>query len=148
MMSFVIDPIIDRLLIWWLRSGRYNWSWLRRRLFERHYLATILPSANSLEEIQRGKDEFKKQFTHSIQMAPEYIDYYLGTPIEDVFLLSTQRLGEECYDFLEKNAPPNWKDKDFDWRQPGIDQIIHHAAYVMSCCAESFEKQRVIWFSG
>ena len=44
--------IIDCFLIWWLRSGRYRWSWLRRRLFERRYLATVLPAVSSLEEIE------------------------------------------------------------------------------------------------
>ena len=43
--------IIDRFLIWWLRSGRYQWSRLRRRLCERRYLTTVLPVANSLDEI-------------------------------------------------------------------------------------------------
>ena len=43
--------IIDSFLVWWLRSGRYWWSKLRRRLFERRYLATVLPEARSLEEI-------------------------------------------------------------------------------------------------
>jgi len=44
--------IIDRFLIWWLHSGRYRWSWLRRRLFERRYLTMVLPEASSLEEIE------------------------------------------------------------------------------------------------
>jgi len=44
--------IIDRFLIWWLHSGRYRWSRLRRRLFERRYLNTVLPGASSLEEIE------------------------------------------------------------------------------------------------
>lgn len=49
--------LIDFFLIWWLRSGRYRWSRLHRRLFERRYLATNLPEVNSLEEIQaRLKD--------------------------------------------------------------------------------------------
>jgi len=44
--------IIDCFLIWWLHTGRYRWSRLRRRLFERRYLTTVLPSASSLEEIE------------------------------------------------------------------------------------------------
>lgn len=44
--------IIDGFLVWWLRSGRYRWSWLRRRLFERRYLTTALPEVSSLEEIE------------------------------------------------------------------------------------------------
>ena len=44
--------MIDALLTWWLRSGRYRWSRLRRRLFERRYLAVALPTAGSLEEIE------------------------------------------------------------------------------------------------
>ncbi len=48
----IIQPIINSFLVWWLRSGRYRWSWLRRRLFERRYLNVALPSASSLEEIE------------------------------------------------------------------------------------------------
>lgn len=47
-----MSSVIDWFLVWWLRIGRYKWSWLRRRLFERRYLTTALPVANSLEEIQ------------------------------------------------------------------------------------------------
>jgi len=47
-----MKSIVDRFLIWWLRSGRYRWSWLRRRLCERKYLAVVLPMVNSLEEIE------------------------------------------------------------------------------------------------
>ncbi|MFC2008123.1 hypothetical protein ACFLT0_00315 [Chloroflexota bacterium] len=38
-------------MVWWLRSGRYRWSRFRR-LFERRYLSTVLPTAGSLEDIQ------------------------------------------------------------------------------------------------
>ena len=44
--------ITDRVLIWWLRTGRYQWSRLHRRLFEHRYRTTALPSVNSLQEIQ------------------------------------------------------------------------------------------------
>lgn len=44
--------LIDYFLIWWLRTGRYSWSRLRRWLFERRYLATALPAVSSLEEIE------------------------------------------------------------------------------------------------
>jgi len=47
-----MQSIVDSFLVWWLRSGRYGWSWLRRRLFERRYLTTVLPTVNSLEEIE------------------------------------------------------------------------------------------------
>jgi hypothetical protein len=47
-----MQSLIDFFLIWWLRSGRYGWSRLRRRLFERRYLTTILPAVRSLEEIE------------------------------------------------------------------------------------------------
>ncbi len=43
--------IADIFLVWWLRRGRYGWSWLHRRLFERKYLVAALPSVNSLEDI-------------------------------------------------------------------------------------------------
>lgn len=43
--------LINRFLIWWLHTGRYRWSKMRRRLFERSYLSINLPEANSLEEI-------------------------------------------------------------------------------------------------
>ena len=47
-----MNSIIDSFLTWWLRSGRYVWSKLRRRLFESRYLRVALPAANSLEEIE------------------------------------------------------------------------------------------------
>ncbi len=47
-----MDRITDWLLVWWLRSGRYGWSKIRRRLFEWVYLSKPLPEANSLEEIR------------------------------------------------------------------------------------------------
>ena len=52
-----MNAIIKWFFIWWLRSGRYDWSKLRRRLFERRYLKRELPKANSLEEIE----EYLKQ---------------------------------------------------------------------------------------
>jgi len=47
-----MNSIIDGCLSWWLRTGRYRWSHLRRRLFERRYLTTVLPPASSLGEIE------------------------------------------------------------------------------------------------
>ena len=47
-----MQSLVDYFLVWWLRSGRYRWSRLHRRLFERRYLSTVLPTANSLEEIE------------------------------------------------------------------------------------------------
>ena len=47
-----MQSIIDFFLVWWLRTGRHRWSWLRRRLFEHRYLNTTLPTVNSLEEIE------------------------------------------------------------------------------------------------
>ena len=47
-----MNSIIDCFLVWWLRSGRYSWSRLRRRLFERRYLTTALPAVNSFGEIE------------------------------------------------------------------------------------------------
>ncbi len=44
--------VIDRFLVWWLHTGRYRWSWLRRRLFEHRYLTTALPVVSSLAEIE------------------------------------------------------------------------------------------------
>jgi hypothetical protein len=44
--------IIDVFLIWWLRSGRYGWSKLRRKIFERSYMELALPEANSMDEIE------------------------------------------------------------------------------------------------
>ena len=46
-----MDSIADRVLVWWLRTGRYRWSRLRRRLCERWHLSTVLPPASSLGEI-------------------------------------------------------------------------------------------------
>ena len=47
-----MKSIIDCFLVWWLHSGRYGWSKLRRRLFEHRYLKVALPTVNSIEEIQ------------------------------------------------------------------------------------------------
>ena len=47
-----MQSIVDPFLVWWLRSGRYRWSWLHRRLFERRYLSIALPTAGSLEETE------------------------------------------------------------------------------------------------
>ena len=44
--------LIDSFLVWWLKAGRYKWSWLRRRLCERRYLRIALPTVNSLEEVE------------------------------------------------------------------------------------------------
>ena len=44
--------LVDKFLIWWLKSGRYKWSKIRRKLFERKYLKTELPSVTSFEEIE------------------------------------------------------------------------------------------------
>lgn len=46
-----MNALIDVLLVFWLRRGRYGWSRLRRRVFERRYLKTALPRAWSLDEI-------------------------------------------------------------------------------------------------
>jgi len=47
-----MSSVLDSFLIWWLHTGRYRWSWLHRRLFERRYLTTVLPAVSSLEEIE------------------------------------------------------------------------------------------------
>lgn len=47
----MVSPI-DSFLIWWLHTGRYSWSWMRRRLFERGYLKIALPEVHSLAEIE------------------------------------------------------------------------------------------------
>ena len=46
-----MDWFTDRFLVWWLRSGRYGWSIIRRRLFEGAYLNKPLPQVNSVEEV-------------------------------------------------------------------------------------------------
>lgn len=43
---------VDYFFIWWLRTGRYKWSRLRRRLFERKYLNVALPIVESLDDIE------------------------------------------------------------------------------------------------
>lgn len=47
-----MDSITDLLLRWWLRSARGPWSRFRRRVFERKYLRTALPSVNSLADVE------------------------------------------------------------------------------------------------
>ena len=54
-----MKSIADSFLVWWLRSGRYRWSWLRRRLCERRYLTTALPAVSSLEEIEMRLKQVK-----------------------------------------------------------------------------------------
>ncbi len=54
-----MKSITDRFLIWWLDTGRYRWSRLRRRLCERRYLTTVLPAVSSLEEIETCLREVK-----------------------------------------------------------------------------------------
>ena len=44
--------LVDSFLTWWLNSGRYGWSRLRRWLCERRYLSIVLPTVNSLDEIE------------------------------------------------------------------------------------------------
>lgn len=44
--------ILDYFLTWWLRSGRYKWSQLRRKICEHGNLSTVLPAISSLEEIE------------------------------------------------------------------------------------------------
>ena len=46
-----MSAIIDWFLTWWLRSGRYGWSRLRRRMCEGKYLSTVLPEVSTLAEI-------------------------------------------------------------------------------------------------
>ncbi len=48
---------VDSFLRWWLRSGRYGWSRLHRTLFERRYLNSELPEADSPEEIAERLSE-------------------------------------------------------------------------------------------
>lgn len=47
-----MNLVINWFLVWWLRSGRYGWSKLRRRLLERRYLEKELPTASSLKQIE------------------------------------------------------------------------------------------------
>ena len=54
-----MSSVLDWFLVWWLRSGRYGWSKLRRRLFERRYLKKELPTANSLKEIEECLKDIK-----------------------------------------------------------------------------------------
>lgn len=44
--------ITNAFLIWWLRWGRYAWSKLRRKIFERGYTKIELPVVNSPGEIE------------------------------------------------------------------------------------------------
>ncbi len=51
--------MVDLLLRWWLRSGRYRWSRICRKLLERKYLNRPVPAANSLDEIQAALDQIR-----------------------------------------------------------------------------------------
>lgn len=54
-----MNVIIDWFLIWWLHTGRYEWSKLRRKIFECNYLSMPLPRVNSLSEIEGCLKEVK-----------------------------------------------------------------------------------------
>jgi len=54
-----MTKVRDIFLIWWLRSGRYEWSKLRRKLFERGYMNITLPAVNSLEDIETCLKQIK-----------------------------------------------------------------------------------------
>jgi hypothetical protein len=43
--------MINAFLRWWLRGARYSWSKFKRKVFEKKFLKTELPSVNSLEDI-------------------------------------------------------------------------------------------------
>ena len=49
-----MNRLIDWFLVWWLHTGRYWWSKIHRRLFERKYLDVSLPQVSSLEEIENS----------------------------------------------------------------------------------------------
>ncbi len=51
--------IIDPFFRWWLRSGRAAWSRLHRRLFERKYLKTVLPSVSSVQDIEASLNRIR-----------------------------------------------------------------------------------------
>jgi hypothetical protein len=52
-----VTSITDRFLVWWLRTGRYQWSRFHRRFFEQKYLSTVLPQTNSPEQIESALNE-------------------------------------------------------------------------------------------
>ena len=54
-----MNKIIDIILKWWLRSGRYRWSLLRRWLCERGYLKIPLPTTNSLKDVEACLKQIK-----------------------------------------------------------------------------------------
>ncbi|MBI4267768.1 MAG: hypothetical protein HY662_03180 [Chloroflexi bacterium] len=54
-----MKSVFDYFLVWWLRTGRYGWSKLHRRLFERRYLGTVLPAVSSLQEIGTSLQQVK-----------------------------------------------------------------------------------------
>lgn len=60
-----MNSVINWFLVWWLRSGRYGWSKLRRRLFERRYLKKELPIASSLKRIEEGLKDVKISLSNS-----------------------------------------------------------------------------------
>ena len=54
-----MNSVINFFLRWWLHTGRYPWSKLRRWLCERKYLKEPLPETDSLEEIEERLREVK-----------------------------------------------------------------------------------------
>ena len=54
-----MKAIADWFLRWWLRSGRYGWSKMRRWLCERKYVKKPLPEITSLEDIKECLKQLK-----------------------------------------------------------------------------------------
>ena len=54
-----MKTIIDWFLCWWLRSGRYGWSKMRRWLCERKFAKEHLPAVSSLEDVKECLQQVK-----------------------------------------------------------------------------------------
>lgn len=96
----------------------------------------------SEEEMQKWMEE--EGITAFIR-GPQY-PYYLHTPIEDVYLLSAQRLMDDVTRFLDQTEP-RWRNEDFDWYD-AHDWTVKAAALVGRACRECLQSNRVVWFSG
>ena len=54
-----MKAIIEWFLRWWLRSGRYGWSKMRRCICERKYAKQPLPKIKSLEDVKECLKQVK-----------------------------------------------------------------------------------------
>jgi len=129
-----MQSIIDFFLVWWLRTGRYGWSKLRRRLFERHYLKTALPTVNSLEDIEASL----KQITWT-KDGPLHLFDCISYPN-----VTWEKKKDDCDGFssLAAELLKSWKP---DCRPALVTAMVHPVRKSHTVCAFT-GPQEALWF--